>query len=154
MAMLEGISLDDKKSFRDWATEMLGWLNPAMADVSQGIGGDIGTLLERQQRYTAYAGTVVEIYAKADAYYKTALAEATVKYAKHLSPSLVSKAAEQDCVNECRVFDAVKRFNKTLSDQLIAIASRLRFERAISGGNGNNGGYNDIPDGINGGGHK
>jgi len=132
--LLSGIKLDDKQNFREWAESILPWINGVMLDVSQGITGDIADLLARQERYTGYAGAVVELYAKADAYYKTALAEAMEK--AQAPPSLVARIAAGKCRNEIRVYDAIHRLNATLSDQLIAIAARLKFEKAIHGESG------------------
>lgn len=140
--MLTGIELDDNQSFRSWAESILPWLREAMSDVAEGIGGDIGVLLNKQQRYTAYAGALTEIYAKAQSYYESAQAEAIEKWSKKLPPSLVSKAAAGDYKNETMVYKAIHRLNSTLSDQLIAISSRLRFERSIGGC----GQYNDLPE--------
>lgn len=135
MALLTGIQLDDKTPFRKWAEGILPWLNAVMEDVGKGTAEDIGPLKERQDRYTAYQGTLVELYSKAQAYYKDALARSMEKHMKDAPASLVARIAEQDCVNELRVFEAIHRLNSTLSDQLIAIASRLKFE----------GGYRDRP---------
>ena len=133
--MLTGIELDDKQSFRAWAEKILPWLKEAMTDVASGIGGDIGVLLDKQQRYTAYAGALTEIYAKAQTYHENALAEAIIKMIeKGVPASLVARAAAKECTNETRVYEAIHRLNSTLSDQLIAIASRLRFERSLTGG--------------------
>lgn len=134
--MLTGITLDDQQSFRTWAESILPWLNEAMRDVSEGIGGDIAILLDKQQRYTAYAGALTEVYAKAEAYYKTALAEAMEKMTKKGIPaSLVARIAEKEVTTETRVYEAIHRLNTTISDQLMAIASRLRYERSINFGN-------------------
>lgn len=86
--MLAGISLDDTQSFRSWATSILPWLNAVMEDVAQGISGDIPDIKERQSRYTAYQGTLVELYAKAETYYKGALAIALERRSKEVKPSL------------------------------------------------------------------
>lgn len=132
--MLTGIILDDSQSFRAWATSILPWLNETMSDVAEGIGGDIGILLDKQQRYTAYAGAMTEVYAKAQSYYETALAEGIIKMKdKGIPSSLCARAAERECANEKLVYEAVHRLNSTLSDQLIAIAARLRFERSLVG---------------------
>jgi hypothetical protein len=130
--LLTGIELDDNLSFRAWAENMLPWLREAMFDVAEGIGGDIATLIDKQQRYTAYAGALTEIYAKAEAYKTTALAEAMEKQIKKGIPaSLVARVAEGEIKNETRVFEAIHRLNSTLSDQLIAISSRLKYETAV-----------------------
>ena len=147
-AMLTGISLDDKTSFVTWAESILPWLNAAMSDVSAGIGIELHFMKERQVRYTAYLGTLVELDSKAETYRKAALAEAINKYAGKYSPSLVAKIAERDCSNETKVQQAIHRLITTTSDQLIAIASRLKFERElfINSGNGQSKGnrYGDM----------
>ena len=136
--MLIGISLEDTTSFITWANSILPWLNIAMKDVSEGIGTELQAMKERQVRYTAYLGTLVELDSKAETYRKAALAEAINKYAGKYPPSLVAKIAEKDCSNETRVQQAIHRLITTTSDQLIAIASRLKFERElfINSGNG------------------
>jgi predicted transcriptional regulator len=136
--MFNGIQLDDNTSFRVWAESILPWLNESMHYVAEGISGDIPQLLERQEKYTGIAGRLVELYAESDAFYQTALAEAIEKYSKTLSPSLVARTAAKDCRNELRVFEAIHRLNSTISDQLMSIASRLRFEKTINFGNQNN----------------
>ncbi len=136
--ILTGISLDNTTSFITWANSILPWLNIAMKDVSEGIGTELQAMKERQVRYTAYLGTLVELDSKAETYRKAALAEAINKYAGKYSPSLVAKIAEKDCSNETRVQQAIHRSITTTSDQLIAIASRMKFERElfINSGNG------------------
>lgn len=129
--MLTGIQLDDKTSFITWAESILPWLNAVMIDVSAGIGSELQAMKERQVRYTAYLGTLVELDSKAETYRKAALAEAIDKYAGKYSPSLVAKVAEKDCSNETKVAQAIHRLITTTSDQLIAIASRLKFEREL-----------------------
>jgi hypothetical protein len=136
--MLTGIQLNDQTSFITWAESILPWLNAVMTDVSAGIGTELQAMKERQVRYTAYLGTLVELDSKAETYRKAALAEAIDKYAGKYSPSLVAKVAEKDCSNETKVAQAIHRLITTTSDQLIAIASRLKFERElfINSGNG------------------
>lgn len=140
--LLTGIDLNDNILFEDWAVKILPWLREAMNDVAEGITGDIATLLDKQQRYTAYAGALVEIYAKAEAYYKTKLAEAMEAAIKEgVSASLVARIAEGKIATVIRLYEAIHRFNSTLSDQLMAIAARLKYEGALiwgdRGGNGN-----------------
>ncbi len=79
--MLTGISLNDTTSFITWANSIFPWLNEAMKDVSGGIGTELLSMKERQARYTAYLGTLVELDSKAETYRKAALAEAINKYA-------------------------------------------------------------------------
>jgi hypothetical protein len=133
---LTGIELDDKQTFRQWAESILPWLREVMADVAEGISCDIGELVARQERYTGYAGALVEIYAKAEAYKVSALAEAMEKAAKTVATSLVARVAEGECKNEIRVYEAIHRLNSTLTDQLVAMASRLKYEGALTWGQG------------------
>ncbi len=104
---------------------------------------------ERQVRYTTYLGTLVELDSKAETYRKAALAEAINRYAGKYSPSLMAKIAERNCSNETRVQQAIHRLITTTSDQWIAIASRLKFEKEffINNGNGQGKGnrYEDMP---------
>ncbi|NLW47426.1 MAG: hypothetical protein GXY86_08830 [Firmicutes bacterium] len=133
--LLTGISLSDNTPFEDWATNILPWLREAMNDVAEGITGDIATLLDKQQRYTAYAGALVEIYAKAEAYYKTKLAEAMEAAIKEgVSASLVARIAEGKIATVIRFYEAIHRFNSTLTDQLMAVAARLKYEGALMWG--------------------
>lgn len=133
--MSNGIQLDDNQSFRQWAEETLPWLNEAMHHVAEGFSGDIGDLLHRQEMYTGYAGRMVEIYAQAEAYLVSARAEAMLKYKeKGISASLIARSAEGDIKNEIRVYEAIHRFNSTLSDQLMAIAARLKYEGSFRAG--------------------
>ena len=134
--LADGIVLDDQTSFREWATNLLPWLNEAMHYVAEGIGGDTKEILRRQEIYTGYAGRLVEIYSQAETYRVTALAEAMDKQIKRgVSASLVARIAEGEITNQTKVYNAVHRLNSTLSDQLMAIASRLKFEKAINFGN-------------------
>lgn len=136
---LNGIELDDKKPFYDWAMELLPWLNATMKDVAAGIGTNLAEMKERQIRYTAYAGRLVEILAEAEAYYQTALAdEMTRLREKGMSPMLIGRIAEGRVKNEAKVFNAVKRLNQTLENLLISMASRLKFEKATMYGEGEN----------------
>lgn len=131
--LLTGIDLNDNILFEDWAVKILPWLREAMNDVAEGITGDIATLLDKQQRYTAYAGALVEIYAKAEAYYKTELAEAMEQAIKDgVSASLVARIAEGKIATVIRFYEAIHRFNSTLTDQLMAIAVRLKYEEALT----------------------
>ena len=127
---LEGIQLDDSTSFRTWAESVIPFLNEAAHYIAEGISGD--DLAIRQEKYTGYAGRMVEIYAEADTYYKNALAEAIEKYSGKVSPSLVARVAEKDCKNEYKVYQFVRRLNKTLSDQLMAIAARMKYEGNVN----------------------
>lgn len=130
--LLTGIDLNDNILFEDWAVKILPWLREAMNDVAEGITGDIATLLDKQQRYTAYAGALVEIYAKAEAYYKTELAEAMEAAIKEgVSASLVARIAEGKIATVIRFYEAIHRFNSTLTDQLMAVAARLKYEGAL-----------------------
>jgi hypothetical protein len=135
--MLTGIKLDDQTSFVTWANSILPWLNATMSDVAGGIGTELQSMKDRQVRYTAYLGTLVELDSKAETYKKAALAEAINKYAGKYSPSLVAKIAEKDCSNETKVAQAIHRLITTTSDQLIAIASRLKFEKDLFMNSGN-----------------
>ncbi len=127
---IEGIKLDDSTPFRQWAESVIPFLNEAAHYIAEGISGD--DLAVRQEKYTGYAGRMVEIYAEADTHYKNALAKATEKYATKVSVSLVSKVAEGDCTNEYKVYQFCRCLNKTLSDQLISIASRMKYEGNIN----------------------
>jgi len=132
---LEGIQLDDSTSFRNWAESVIPFLNEAAHYIAEGISGD--DLAVRQEKYTGYAGRMVEIYAEADTYYKGSLAEAIEKYSGKVSLSLVARVAEKDCKNEYKVYQFVRRLNKTLSDQLMAIAARMKYEGNVNiAGNG------------------
>ena len=136
---LDGIKLDDNKTFYGWATELLPWLNETMRDVAAGIGANLAEMKERQIRYTAYAGRLVEILAEAEAYYQTALAdEMTRLREKGMSPMLIGRIAEGRVKNEAKVYSAVKRLNQTLENLLISMASRLKFEKAALIGEGEN----------------
>lgn len=136
---LNGIELDDKKPFYDWAMELLPWLNATMKDVAAGIGTNLAEMKERQIRYTAYAGRLVEILAEAEAYYQTALADEMTRLREQgMSPMLIGRIAEGRVKNEAKVFNAVKRLNQTLENLLISMASRLKFEKAALIGEGEN----------------
>ena len=136
---LDGIKLDDTKPFYDWAMGLLPWLNATMRDVAAGIGTNLAEMKERQIRYTAYAGRLVEILAEAEGYYQTALAdEMTRLREKGMSPMLIGRIAEGRVKNEAKVFNAVKRLNQTLENLLISMASRLKFEKAAMCGEGEN----------------
>lgn len=135
--MLEGIQLDDRVSFRDWATELLPWLNDVMKDVNHGMGDSLEEVKERQIRYTSYAARLVELLAVAEGYYQTALAEAMEKLGTgpdKLSPMLVGRIAEGKVKNEAKVYAAIKRLNGALEILLMSIASRLRFEKNVNFG--------------------
>lgn len=135
--MLDGIQLDDSTSFREWATGLLPWLNEAMHYVAEGLSGDIADLLRRQEVYAGYAGRLVELYAQAEAYLVTARAEAMERQIKKGIPSsLVARLAEGEIKNEVRVYEAIHRLNSTLSDQLITLASRLKYEENTRRGYG------------------
>jgi hypothetical protein len=126
--------MTNNQSFEQWANDILQFVEPAMYDVGEGIGDDVGELLKRQARYTGYAGRLVEIYAYAEVFLVTARAEAIEELAnKKIPASLVARIAEGKVTNELRVYEMVHRLNSTLSDQLIAIASRLRFEKNTVG---------------------
>lgn len=142
---LTGIELDDNQPFRAWAMSILPWLREAMQDVAEGISCDVAELIARQTRYTAYQGTLVEIYAKAEAYYVTALAKAMEKAAREVSTSLVARIAEGECANEKRLLEAIHRLNSTLTDQLTAIASRLKFEGNLIWGSRGGQGRQETP---------
>ncbi|HHU83375.1 MAG TPA: hypothetical protein GXZ26_10275 [Firmicutes bacterium] len=136
---LDGIQLDDTKPFYDWAMELLPWLNGTMRDVAAGIGTNLAEMKERQIRYTAYAGRLVEILAEAEAYYQTALADEMTRLREQgMSPMLIGRIAEGRVKNEAKVFNAVKRLNQTLENLLISMASRLKFEKATMYGEGEN----------------
>lgn len=136
---LKGIELDDTKPFYDWAMELLPWLNATMRDVAHGIGTNLAEMKERQIRYTAYAGRLVEILAEAEAYYQTALAEEMTRLREQgMSPMLIGRIAEGRVKNEAKVYSAVKRLNQTLENLLISMASRLKFEKATMYGEGEN----------------
>ncbi|MCX7635641.1 MAG: hypothetical protein N2Z74_07850 [Syntrophales bacterium] len=134
-APLAGIDLEEQVPFRTWAESILPWLREVMADVAEGISSDIADLLARQERYTGYQGALVEIYARAQSYYITALAEAMERALKREIPtSLVARVAEGECKTERRLLEAIHRLNSTLADQLMAIASRLKYEGVITWG--------------------
>ena len=136
---LKGIELDDTKPFYDWAMELLPWLNATMKDVAAGIGTNLAEMKERQIRYTAYAGRLVEILAEAEAYYQTALADEMTRLKESgVSPMLIGRIAEGRVKNEAKVYCAVKRLNQTLENLLISMASRLKFEKATIYGEGEN----------------
>lgn len=132
--MLEGITLDDKKDFYTWATELLPWLNATMKDVNHGIGSSIEEVIERQTRYSSYAGRLVELLAEAEGYYTSALAEQMEKLNGTISPMLIGRVAEGKVKNEAKVYNAIKRLSSTLETLLISIASRLKYEKATTFG--------------------
>jgi hypothetical protein len=71
--MLNGINLEERKYFIDWATELLPWLNQVMKDINK-IGDDIIEVKDRQIKLSSYLARLVEIYPEAECYYGTALA--------------------------------------------------------------------------------
>ena len=130
------IELDESTPFLTWAKEILPWLREAMADVAEGISNNLPETLARQERYTGYSGRLVELYSAAEAYYQTALAEAMEEAAKKTPASLVARIAVKQIKNELRVYEAIRRLNATLGDQLMAIASRLKYEGSLMWGQG------------------
>lgn len=72
--MLNGINLEERKYFIDWATKSLPWLNQVMKDVDKGIGDDIIEVKDRQIKISSYLARLVKIYSEAECYYVTALA--------------------------------------------------------------------------------
>jgi hypothetical protein len=137
---LTGIVLNDKTLFMEWAITIVNWANEVLdyvvIDDDDLNSFDIPQLLERQRILCGYLGALVEPYGKAETYLKVAQARSIKKCHKAgMSPSVAKVAADEECENEIKVQETIHRLNSTIDKQLITIATRISYEKALMFGN-------------------
>jgi hypothetical protein len=137
--MLDGIKLNDSTSFEEWAEIVIPWLNNVLSDVGVELPDDIYQLRERQKRNAGYLGLLAKILAKAEFYYKNALAEATEKVLQQYPDkvSLIKQIAAKEISFHCQVVDTLHRLNTTITDHQMTIANRINYDKEQMGMNGN-----------------
>lgn len=143
------IVLNDIKTFIDWATEQLPFINAVNdylkdyeTEIDENKISQLSTekILAMQEILYGYFAALVEPYSKSEMYRRVAVAKETRKnHEAGMPPSVAKTVAEEKCGNEIMINEILHRLNSTIDKLLIVLSVRLSYEKSLFFGAGKTG---------------